>query len=64
MNTRRLIVFKHETPLGNAPAHKLFDLVKVERGEDEAIPARSFLNYDISLDHENLPENVEIEEKI
>ena len=31
MNARKLIVFKHESALGNAPAHKLFDLVKVNR---------------------------------
>ena len=27
MSARKLIVFKHETPLGRAPAHKLFDMV-------------------------------------
>ena len=36
MAVRELIVFKHDSELGNAPAHKLFDLVKAER--DPAVP--------------------------
>lgn len=46
MATRRLIVFKHESDLGNAPAHKLFELVKVER-KPEANPPRSFGDYTV-----------------
>jgi CRISPR-associated protein Csd2 len=31
MACRKLIVFKHDTELGNAPAYKLFDAVKIAR---------------------------------
>ncbi len=34
MAVRQLIVFKHDSELGNAPSHKLFDLVHAEHNED------------------------------
>lgn len=55
MSARKLIVFKHDCHLGNAPAHKLFDLVKIKRKKDESepdepkIPARAFEDYEITL---------------
>jgi len=63
MNARKLFVFKHSSVLGNAPAHRLFDLVKVNRKENDSKPARSFSDYEITLDR-NLPEGVALEEKI
>jgi len=63
MNARKLFVFKHSSMLGNAPAHRLFDLVKVNRKENDSKPARSFSDYKITLDR-NLPEGVALEEKI
>lgn len=63
MAARKLIVFKHEHPMGNAPAHKLFELVKVERTAGEAdTPARSFADYKVSIDYVGLPAGVMIEE--
>ena len=63
MAARKLIVFKHEHPMGNAPAHKLFELVKVERTAGEAdTPARSFADYQVSIDYVGLPAGVMIEE--
>jgi len=56
MVLRELIVFKHESALGDAPSHKLFDLVKVEK-KDEA-PARSYSDYEVAIDEENLPSKV------
>ena len=64
MNARRLIVFKHESALGSAPAHKLFDLVRVSRTTDEAKPARSFADYQVAVDTNNVPGGVMLEEKI
>jgi CRISPR-associated protein Csd2 len=64
MNARSLFVFKHETTLGNAPAHKLFELVKVKRSSDEAKPARSFLDYIVEIDRGSVPAGVTLEEKI
>lgn len=72
MAARRIIVFRHESALGNAPAHALFERVRVGRaanGEirfpgdprlDNAPPARRFADYRVEIDHQNLPEGVEI----
>ena len=72
MTARRLIAFRHESPLGNAPAHALFDQVKVDRNSggdvipigdprlDNAPPARSFADYHVAFDRENLPPNVDV----
>lgn len=49
MSLRKLIVFKHESLLGNAPAHRLFDLVHVDRA-DASKPARAFSDYQIRID--------------
>ncbi|MGE4434298.1 MAG: type I-C CRISPR-associated protein Cas7/Csd2 [Bacteroidales bacterium] len=66
MATRRLCVFKHSTALGNAPAHQLFDLVKVAR-KDESKPARAFSDYKITPQEsiiKNLPQGVELIEML
>lgn len=62
MSAQKLIVFKHDSPLGNAPANKLFDLVKVEKVCDGA--PRSFHDYVVSVDYENVPAMVKVEELI
>ena len=64
MNARKLIVFKHNSMLGNAPAHKLFDLVTVKRATDVATPARAFSDYDVEIDKNNVPQGVTLEDKI
>ena len=63
MSAQKLIVFKHNSILGNAAANRLFDLVKVER-KDKSVPARSFADYDVTIDKDNLPAGVTIEELI
>lgn len=62
MAVRKFIVFKHADILGNAPAHKLFDLIAVKRKEDK--PARAFTDYAVTIDRAGLPANVEIMERI
>lgn len=63
MATQKLIVFKHDSALGNAPSHKLFDLVKIEKKPDVAVP-RKFADYEVSVPKtESLPVGVHIEEK-
>lgn len=62
MSAQKLIVFKHDSVLGNSPANKLFDLVKVEKVCDDA--PRSFSDYTVTIDKEGLPENVTVEELI
>jgi CRISPR-associated protein Csd2 len=48
--------------LGNAPANKLFDLVKVEKKCEDA--PRKFTDYEVTIDKSNLPAGVTIEEMI
>lgn len=57
MSVRELIVFRHDSELGNAPAYKLFDLVKAQRSPDVVSP-RAFSDYQISVDEEKLPDRV------
>lgn len=59
MCPRRLIVFKHDSELGNAPSHQLFDLVHVNQ-KDMSRPPRSFDDYEVSVDKEHLPKGVEL----
>ena len=62
MSPQKLIVFKHDSVLGNAPANKLFDLVKIEK-KSEGAP-RSFNDYEVTIDKSNLPAGVTVEELI
>ena len=58
MAVRELIVFKHDSEFGNAPAHKLFDLVKVARKNDNGLPARAYTDYEVSVNEDALPSGV------
>lgn len=60
MAVRELIIFKHESELGCAPAHKLFDLVKVKSTTE--IP-RSFEDYEVRIDTTAIPSGVTIERR-
>ena len=57
MAVRELIVFKHATEIGNAPAYKLFDTVSVKRKEG-VIAARSYNDYEVEVAENKLPEGV------
>lgn len=59
MAVRELIVFKHSSELGNAPAYKLFDAVTVQR-KDPTTPARSYRDYTVTVS-DALPEGVSCE---
>lgn len=63
MSARRLIVFKHNSKLGCAPANQLFDLVHVKKRDDVAV-VRSFGDYTITVDKDKLPQGVEVIEEI
>jgi CRISPR-associated protein Csd2 len=60
MTTRGLYVFQHDSLLGNAPAHTLLDRVKIFR-PDASYPARSFSDYIVQVDANNIPEGVKLE---
>lgn len=62
MSAQKLIVFRHASELGNAPANKLFDLVKVEKTTSD-VP-RSFKDYAVSINTSALPNGVTVEELI
>lgn len=57
MAVRELIVFKHDSELGNAPAHKLFDAVKIQRIHPDT-PPRQYTDYSVEIDTGNIPEGV------
>lgn len=68
MSAQKLIVFRHNSVLGNAPADKLFKLVEVKKKQDDAIP-RSFEDYNVTckadvekkLEELHLNENITVE---
>jgi len=63
MATQKLIIFKHDSALGNAPSHKLFDLVNIAKKEDVVVP-RKFADYEVVVPKkEDLPSGVEVIEK-
>jgi CRISPR-associated protein Csd2 len=76
MASRKVLIFKHASALGNAPAHALFDLVQIGRnvdGEfrdigdkriDNEPPARNFSDYIISIDRSAIPDGVELIEPL
>ena len=76
MTARGLKIFRHNSPLGNAPAHELFDRVTIKRvlqgkefdpdtpGAHNLPPARSFSDYIVSVNKENLPQGIDLIERI
>lgn len=61
MSAQKLILFRHDSELGNAPANKLFNFVTIERKEGVEVP-RSFNDYNVTINRQQLPEGVTIEE--
>lgn len=59
MTTRGLYVFKHDSKLGNAPAHALFDRIRPKLKTDVAVP-RAFGDYEIAVDESGMPQGVQL----
>lgn len=59
MAVRELIVFKHDSEIGNAPSYKLFDSVTVKRapGREEG-PARAYSDYTVDIREDEIPQGV------
>lgn len=57
MAVRKLVVFKHESELGNAPAHVLFDRITVSPLHQDK-PARKYSDYEVSIENSNMPDGV------
>jgi len=64
MTARGLYVFKHESDLGNAPAHKLLERVTVSRSDRAEGPPRSFGDYVVSINTAHLPPGITLESKL
>jgi CRISPR-associated protein Csd2 len=62
MSTRGLYVFKHDSELGNAPAHNLFELIQAKKNTEE--PARDFSDYTVTVDEANIPAGVSLQRRI
>ncbi len=61
MAVRKLIFFRHSSQLGNAPAHKLYEAIKIARKPGVEFP-RSIDDYDVELDESAIPEGVTVEQ--
>jgi CRISPR-associated protein Csd2 len=59
MSTRGLYVFRHDSELGNAHAHALFDRISIKRKDEVDVP-RNFGDYTVSVDNANLPDGVSL----
>ena len=57
MAVRELIVFKHDSEFGNAPAHKLFETIQIARKEGVDVP-RSYSDYEVKIDEPAIPSGV------
>lgn len=60
MSTRKLVIFKHDSALGNTPAHALFDRIKITR-KDDSKPARDFSDYNVIINESGLPSSVKVD---
>lgn len=63
MSSRGLYIFEHESTLGNAPAHRLFDRIAVRRGASGG-PPRGFEAYEVAVDREDWPQGVQLIERL
>lgn len=64
MNARALLVFQHDSDLGNAPAHTLFDRVTVTRAPGSEGPPRGFADYDVAVNETDLPAGITLQRLI
>ena len=64
MTARRLVVFKHESDLGNAPAHTLLERVSVTPAPGRDGPPRGFADYVVAVNGDGLPPGVTVENRI
>lgn len=64
MAARALVVFKHDSKLGKAPSHRLFDSVQVARDEKTDHPPRAFDDYEVRIDEGAIPDGVELIRRI
>jgi CRISPR-associated protein Csd2 len=59
MGMRKVIIFEHESKMGNAPSQHLFDLVSIDR-KDQNKPPRDFKDYNLTINRELIPKGVKL----
>ncbi|QGJ68605.1 Type I-C CRISPR-associated protein Cas7/Csd2 [Planctomycetales bacterium 10988] len=67
MSACKLILFEHDSPLGSAPARKLFDAVSVRlkpEVEKDGRPPRDFSDYEVVIDSDSIPDSITVIEKL
>ncbi|MGE3298507.1 MAG: type I-C CRISPR-associated protein Cas7/Csd2 [Porticoccaceae bacterium] len=63
MTTRGLYVFKHDSELGNAPAHALFERIQPKRKDGVSVP-RGFNDYEVVVNEADMPPGVSLLRKV
>lgn len=63
MSTRGLFVFKHESELGNAPAHALFERIQARLKDGVTVP-RNFADYEVTMAESAMPPGVTLLRKV
>ena len=63
MATRGLYVFEHDSELGNAHAHSLFERI-VPRLKDGVATPRSFADYEVAVNEADLPPGVKLHRRV
>ena len=63
MAVRKLTIFKHDSELGNAQSHKLFELINITK-KDTDRPARKYSDYSVEIDKANIPDGVTVIERL
>ncbi len=59
MRLQEVYIFRHEDPLGNAHAGKLFDRIQYKLRGDVASP-RKYADYDLYVDDQSFPEGISL----
>lgn len=62
MATRRIVMFEHDSPLGNAPSHRLLEAVTVVRRNGIEVP-RAFEDYEVGIDRDTIPDGIRVVER-
>lgn len=64
MNPRKLIVFKHDSHLGNARSGELFERIIIDKKKNGSMPPRSWNDYELNIESEKLPKGITLIEKL
>lgn len=63
MATRGLYIFKHDSALGNAHAHTLFDRIVIQKTNGD-LPARAFSDYTVTIHEADMPQGISFTRQI